>query len=190
MKKILLKIIVTILLVIVVIPFSGCLKDFDVSRLIEDPLPYEAPEIYDWEEKIYPNDVEDKYEGAYMYINPTFGDRLRLLGMEYLVQQIMEASEAPNRILDINPPRRGYENKIDIFDRNDTLIASFEISSDFMPYARLDNKAPLFLLPDYAYYTIEYSLWQIGSSLVAPLEQWERYPPLGDERAQYKKEEL
>ena len=190
MKKIGIKIILVFLISVIAASFSGCLKDIDVSRLVEDPTEFEPPEIVEWEKKVFTGEVEPHLVGAYMDVTPVFGERIRITGMEYVIQQIIEAYGDPGRIINEEPSKLGYKNRIKIYNRQDQLLGSFEISSDFLVYARVDKNSPLFLLPEYAYYTIEYALWQAGASLVAPLENWERIPPLGDERATYKEETL
>jgi hypothetical protein len=105
--------------------------------------------------------------------------------MEYIAQQMLEASRDEGRIIDTQSSKIGYKNKIDIYNAQDKLLGSFELSSDFMLYARKDKNSPIFLVPEYAYYTIESCLWQIGSSLVEPMENWKRFEPIGDERAEY-----
>lgn len=179
------KIIIFIVCICILFSFTGCLKNFDVSRLIDEPTPYQAPEISEWEEKIYPPEVKEEYKGAYIDVNPIFGDKIRIKSMEYIAQQILEASKDEGRIIDTESSKIGYKNKIDIYSAQDKLLGSFEFSSDFMLYARTDKDAPIFLIPEYAYYTIESCLLQIGSSLVEPMEKWTRYEPLGDERAEY-----
>ena len=190
MKKTILKITSFILIIIIALSFTACLKDFDVSRLIDDPISYEPPEIYEYEEKMFPPEAMNEYKDAYIDINPIFGERLRIKGMDYVAQQIMEASKNPDRIVEIEPSRRGYKNIVDIYSANDTLLGSFELASDFMLYARKDKNSPLFLVPEYAYYTIENALLQFGFSLVEPMQNWTRIEPLGDERAEYEQKEL
>lgn len=169
----------------IIISFSGCLKNFDVATLVEEPTAYEVPEILEWSEKTHPPEVLPEYEGAYIDVNPVFGEKVRIKGMEYIAQLILQASKNPDRIVDIETSRRGYDNKILIYNAQDELLGDFEISSEYMVYARLDKDSPLFLLPEYAYYTLENCLLQIGSSLVEPLENWTRHEQPGDERAQY-----
>ncbi len=190
MKKLAIKIMSVFLCAAIAVSFSGCLKDIDVSRLVEEPTKFKPPEVSDWEEKNFPEEPAYQYQGAYMDITPVFGDKIRVKGMEYAIQQIMEAYNNPNRVVNEEPSKRGYKNLIKIYDRQDQLISSFQLSSDFLLYARADKNAPLFLFPEYAYYMLEYAMWQEGSSLVPPLQDWERIPPNGDERATYKEEML
>jgi len=190
MKKTSIKLIFLIITTVLAMSFSGCLKDIDVSRLVEDPTVFEPPEILEWEDKTYPGEVEFAYEGAYMDVYPVFGKSIRIKGMEFIIQQIIEAYSNPERIINEEPSKRGYKNNIKIYNRQDQLLGSFEISSDFLLYARTDKNSPLFLLPEYAYYTIEYALWQAGSSLVLPLENWKKNPVEGDERPTYVEEVL
>ncbi len=190
MKKMIIKTTMLVVLLIIAVLFSACLKNFDVSRLIDEPIPFEAPEVYDWVEKQQPPEAMDEYKGAYIDVNPIFGESLRIKGIDYVAQQIIEASKNLDRIVDIEPSRRGFKNKIKIYSADDALLGSFEFASDLMLYAREDKNSPLFLIPEYAYYTIEHTLLQLGSSLVEPLENWERIEQLGDERAQYNMGEL
>ncbi len=186
--KLLSKIAYILVILTIIISHTGCLKNFDVARLVEEPTQYEAPEIYDWEEKIHPP-FNLKYQDVYIDVKPAFGEKLRIKGMEYAAQLILEAAENPNRIINIEPSKRGYKNRIDIYNVKEELLGSYEISSDFMLYARIDKNSELFLMPEYAYYTIENCLLQIGSSLVEPLKNWTK-KPLGDERTEYDKAAL
>ena len=173
--------------------FSGCLRNIDVSRLVEEPTPYKPPEIEASENKLYPEETDDAYKGAYMDVTPVFGERVRIRGLEHVIQMIIEAYNNPDRLVDEEPSKRGYKNHIRIYNRQDQVLGDFDISSDFLLYARADKDSPLFLLPEYAYYTLEYALWQVdegGASLVEQLETWERIKPMGDERATYKTDVL
>ena len=190
MKKTGIKIAAFFMIALFAASFSGCLRKIDVSRLVEDPTEFEAPEILEVEDKNYPGEVEDHLKGAYIDVYPVFGDSVHITGMEYVIQQIIDAYGDPGRIIDEEPSKLGYKNLIKIYNRQDQLLGRFEISSEFLLYARTDKNSSLFLLPEYAYYTIEYALWLRGASLVEPLEDWERLPPLGDERATYKEEML
>ncbi len=185
MKKAALKIISLMIVTASVMSFSGCLKDIDVSRLVEEPFPFEAPEAEDWEEKIMPPEAENLYQGAYIDVSPAFGDKVRIKGIDYAIQLIFEAYTNPDKILNEEASRKGYKNSIKIYNRKDQLLGAFEISSDFLLHARADKDSPLFLLPEYSYYMIEYALWKAGGSLVLPMEEWERIEPIGDERATY-----
>ena len=193
MKKKALKIAALIMCAAVAASFSGCLRNIDVSRLVEEPTPYKPPEIEASEEKIYPDETDDAYKGAYMDVTPVFGERVRIRGLEHVIQLIIEAYNNPDRLVDEEPSKRGYKNHIKIYNRQDQVLGEFDISSDFLLYARADKDSPLFLLPEYAYYTLEYALWQAeegGASLVNQLETWERIKPVGDERATYKTDVL
>ena len=190
MKKLGIKFISLFLCAALAVSFSGCIKNIDVSRLVEEPIEFEAPEVEDYAEKNPTPEVEDQYMGAYIDVYPVFGESVRVKGMEIVAQEIIKAYNNPSRIVNEEPSKRGYKNKIKIYNRQDQFLAEFEISSDFMLYARADKNSPLFLLPEYAYYTLEYTLWLANASLAAPLEDWERIDPIGDERATYKQKPL
>jgi hypothetical protein len=185
MKKFFIKTISLFMVIILVASFSGCLKDIDVSRLVEEPYPYEAPVVEDGVEKIVPPEADNQYQDAYIDVSPAFGEKVRIRGIDYAIQLIFEAYTNPDRILQEESSRKGYKNTIKIYNRKDQMLGSFEISSDFLLRARADKDSPLFLLPEYSYYMIEYALWKAGGSLVAPMEEWERSEPIGDERATY-----
>ena len=190
MKKLGLKLISLFLCAVMATSFSGCVRNIDVSRLVEEPVAFEAPEVEEVEEKNPPPELEDQYMGAYIDVFPVFGESVRIKGMEIIAQEIIKAYNDPSRIINEEPSRRGYKNKIKIYNRQDQFLAEFEISSDFLLYARADKNSPLFLLPEYAYYTLEYTLWLANASLAPPLENWTREDPLGDERATYAKKPL
>ena len=190
MKKTGLKIIILVLTAVMTLSFSGCLKNVDVSRLVEDPTEFEAPEIEEAEEKIFPGEVDFAYQGAYMDVTPVFGERIRIKGMESVIQLLFEAYNNPDRVVNEEPSKRGYKNLIKIYNRQDQLLGTFEMSSDFLHYARADKNSPLFLVPEYAYYTIEYALWQAGASLVPQLEIWDKNEEQKDENITYKLEPL
>ena len=185
MKKIIIKITSIFVCMAFIISFSGCIRNIDVSRLVEEPIPFKAPEVTDSEMKISPPEAENQYQGAYIDISPVFGDSVRITGLDYAIQLIFEAYNNPNLLVNEEPSKRGYKNSIKIYNRKDQLLGSFEISSDFLQYARADKNSPLFLMPEYSYYMIEYALWKAGASLVPPMEDWERIEPVGDERAEY-----
>ena len=190
MKRIGIKFISLFMCAALAVSFSGCIRNIDVSRLVEEPIAFEAPEVEESVDKIFPPEVEDQYVGAYMDVYPVFGDSVRIKGRELIAQEIIKAYNDPQKIIDEEPSKRGYKNKIKIYNRQDQFLAEFEISSDFLLYARSDKNSPLFLLPEYAYYTLEYTLWLANASLAPPMEEWERITPLGDERATYAQKPL
>ncbi len=174
-----------VLVIAFVLSFSGCLKNVDVSRLVEAPYPFKAPEAEDEEDKVIVPEADNLYQDAYIDVTPAFGDKVRVKGIDYAIQLIFEAYTNPDKILNEEASRKGYKNNIKIYNRKDQLLGSFEISSDFLLHARADKDSPLFLMPEYSYYMIEYALWKAGGSLVMPMREWERIEPIGDERATY-----
>lgn len=145
--------------------------NIDVSKLVEAPIDYKRPPFDEDSKKVFCPAPLDGYLGSYIDVTPVVGDRVRLNGMEYAVQIILNAA-ADSRAYVQEDFKGSFNNTLTIYDKDDKQMLNILVSSDETLYARQDKDSPIFRVPQYAYYAIEASLWQVGGSLVNPLDKW------------------
>jgi len=163
---------------------SSCIDgEIDVSRLMEKPLDYTIPHVKNVEERFWGDDpqVEADYTEYYIDISPVYGEKLRISQVEILPQLIMEAYNNPDNRVDYEFKQK-FNNKITVYNDSNQKELEIELASDGTLFARLDKDSPVFRFPEYVYYSIEATLWNMGdadvditetcNSLIEPLSDW------------------
>lgn len=156
--------------VISVAAMTGC-GNIDVSKLVEKPIDYKRPPYAEDAEKVYcPLPLED-LKGMYIDVSPVVGNPVRLSGMEYVAQIILNAAADSRAYLE-EDFKGSFHNTVTVYSKDDKELLKIMMASDETLYARQNADSPIFRVPQYAYYAIEASLWQVGGSLAKPMDKW------------------
>jgi len=152
----------------ILLTLGCCACEFDVSLLIEQPLPTKTPSIGRAEE--YVEMPKSGLQGTYyLDIYPVYGESLRISDND-LLGMVLDAIENNDNIDEtINCP---LENTIVVRNASDTVLTQFSLASDGCKYARREDNT-IFELPEAVYYAIQNALWQQWASLKDPIIIWD-----------------